>query len=256
MIRSTYLLRRKPGTTRRDFQRYWRDLHGPLVASHAATLGLLRCIQSHTIPDDAENGRMSGARGPMEPPYDGVEDIWYAGRAEMIAGQRSAEGRRATQAIVEDERAFVDLPRSPLWLSHELPQIDPPEDLIATEAGPLIKTCFAIRQRPELSVDQAQTYWRTEHAGLLGRIGSAGHIKRYVQVHRRDDEMEARLRAMRGTGVEPYIGLAELWLERDGAGTPEIERGWQLALDDERNFIDFARSAMWYCTEHVVVDNR
>jgi len=243
--------------TREDFQWHWRELHGPLVASRAATLGLIRYVQTHTIPDDADNARMSGARGPMEPPYDGVEDVWHADRAEMIAGLRSAEGRRAAEAIVEHERAFVDLPNSPLWFSHEYPQIDlAPENLVATETGSLIKTCFAIRQRPELSVDQAQLYWRTEHADLLRMIGSAGHIRRYVQVHRCDDEMELRLRAMRGTEVEPYIGHAELWLERDGASAPEIERGWQLALDDERNFIDFARSAMWYCTEHVAVDNR
>jgi hypothetical protein len=257
MIRSTYLLRRKPGMSRQDFQRCWLDLHGALVSSYAETLGLVRYVQTHTIADDAENARMSGARGPLEPPYDGIEDMWYAGRAEMVEGQRSEMGRRATQAIVEHEREFVDLPASPLWLSHALAQIDPaPVDLVATESGPLIKTCFAIRSLPELSVDRAQLYWRTEHADLVRRIGSAGHIKRYVQVHRCADEMEPRLRAMRGTEVEPYIGHAEMWLERDLASTPEIERGWRFALNDEREFIDFARSAMWYCTEHVVIDNR
>src|SRR2546430_8801425 len=38
MIRLTYVLRRLPSLSRAEFQQYWRNTHGPLIAKHATTL--------------------------------------------------------------------------------------------------------------------------------------------------------------------------------------------------------------------------
>ncbi|MGB0318481.1 MAG: EthD domain-containing protein, partial [Pseudomonadales bacterium] len=67
MLRLIYLLRRKPELSREAFQRYWRDQHGPLVASFATTLGIQRYVQVHSI-DDPANEAMAAARGGMEAP--------------------------------------------------------------------------------------------------------------------------------------------------------------------------------------------
>ena len=76
MLRLIYLLRRKPELSREAFQHYWRDQHGPLVASFATTLGIQRYVQVHTI-DDPANEAMATARGGMEAPYDGVAELWW-----------------------------------------------------------------------------------------------------------------------------------------------------------------------------------
>jgi hypothetical protein len=51
MIRLTYVLRRNPEMSREEFQKYWIENHGSLVASHARTLSMLRYVQGYTLED-------------------------------------------------------------------------------------------------------------------------------------------------------------------------------------------------------------
>lgn len=76
---------------------------------------------------------------------------------------------------------------------------------------------------------------------------------RYQQVHRFETPLEAALRAARGTEAEAYTGHAEAWFERGGSA-PEAAAAGRRAIEDERTFIDFARSAIWIGKEHVFVD--
>ena len=259
MIRLTYLLRRQPDVSRIEFQKYWHEVHGPLIAGFARKLGILRYVQVHTILDESKNEQHSGVRGKMENAYDGVEEIWWNNRNEMVEGLNSSVGNKIWQTIIEDEKRFIDLPNSPLWFNYEYPQVNPyPENIVATEFSLLIKSYYAIRHLNSLSLEQAQLYWRTFHGYLIRRIATGGLIKRYIQVHRYDDEMELYMRKSHGTIIAPYIGHAELWFnqnELDGTA-PEINMGWELAVEDESKFIDFARSSMWYGKEHVFVDYR
>src|SRR5215813_9719688 len=59
MIRLVFVLRRKPNLTRAEFQQYWRDIHGPLVAKHSTALNILRYVQLHTL-DDPINNQLAG----------------------------------------------------------------------------------------------------------------------------------------------------------------------------------------------------
>ncbi|MBL7166164.1 MAG: EthD domain-containing protein [Dehalococcoidales bacterium] len=258
MIRLTYLLRRKPNMSRAEFQKYWREVHGPLVASHAHTLNMLRYVQVHTLEED-QGEQLAGARGKMEEPYDGVAELWWNNRERAGDAHESEQGQAAARQLVEDEAKFIDLPNSPLWLGYEYPQVNPsPENLVATEMCSLVKFYFPLRHLASLTLEEAQLYWRTAHGPLIRRNAEAGHIKRYIQVHRYEDELENTLREVRGTITEPYTGHAELWFERTGMSvpTPERTRGGQLAVEDESKFIDFARSSMWLAKEHVFVDYR
>ena len=259
MIRLTFVLRRKPELSREDFQSYWRSTHGPLVAKHAQHLNVLRYVQVHTLEDPA-NDAMAAARGGMEPPYDGVAELWWRTREDLAAGLGSEEGQAAGDELLEDERRFIDLPSSPLWFNHEYPQVNPtPENLVATERSPYVKLFFCLRHLPEQKIEEAQLYWRTQHGPLIRAGAQAGRILRYVQVHRTPDELEHALRQARGTTAEPYTGHAELWFDRGslgGPGTPESALGARLAVEDERKFIDFKRSAMWIAKERVFIDRR
>ncbi len=260
MIRLTFVLRRKPGMSRAEFQQYWREVHGPLVASHATALAMHRYVQVHTL-DDPINDQLAGARGGMEPVYDGVAEVWWTNR-EALAGTFGTEaGRAAAQELVEDEARFIDLAQSPLWLAYEYPQVNPiPEELVARENSGLLKLFFCLRHPGTLSLDEAQLYWRTNHGPLIRGVASGMRMKRYLQVHRFEDEIEAQLRTSRGTTAAPYTGHAEAWFDRTDLAatgtTPEGQRAMQVAVEDESHFIDFPRSAMWVAKERVFVDRR
>jgi uncharacterized protein (TIGR02118 family) len=260
MIRLTYLLRRKPGSSLSEFQDYWRSIHGPLVARHATTLNILRYVQVHTI-DDPANQQLAGARGQMESPYDGVAELWWTSREALASSFSSAAGQAAGRELLEDESKFIDLPSSPLWLAYEYPQVNPiPEELVAREHSSLVKLFFCLRHPSKLTLEQAQLYWRTSHGPTIRGVAVAMRMRRYLQVHRYEDDLENELRASRGTRVAPYTGHAEAWFDRADLGlianTPEGKRAMQIAVEDEAYFIDFANSAIWLAKERVFIDRR
>jgi len=259
MIRLTFLLRRKQGTSLDEFQRYWRETHGPLVAKHATTLNILRYVQVHTL-EDPINDQLAGARGKMETPYDGVAELWWTNRDALMASFDSSAGREAGEELVQDEAKFIDLPNSPLWFNYEYPQVNPTEDLVAREHSPLLKLFFCLRHPSNLSLEQAQLYWRTNHGPTIRGVSLAMRMRRYLQVHRYEDDVEQRLRKRRETRVPPYTGHAEAWFDRGDlaamASSPEAKMAMQIAVEDERKFIDFANSAMWVAKERVFIDRR
>ena len=119
MIKLTFCLHRLPSLSRDEFQRYWREQHAPLVARHAATLRIRRYVQMHSLADgDPVNAGLRALRGGPED-YDGVAELWWDSLDDLAAATASDEGRAASLALLEDERRFIDLARSPLWLGRE-----------------------------------------------------------------------------------------------------------------------------------------
>jgi uncharacterized protein (TIGR02118 family) len=259
MIRLIFVLRRKPSLSRDEFQKYWHEVHGPLVASHATSLSILRYVQDHTV-DDPMNEQMARARGGMEPPYDGVAELWWTTRDVFATNVATSAGRTAAEELLEDEAKFIDLANSPLWLAYEYPQINPSEDMVARPSSGLVKIFFPLRHPPNLTLEQAQLYWRTNHGPIIRQLAGGSHLKKYFQVHRFEDPVEQQLRDARGTKVPSYTGHAEAWIDRAesaaAAGTPEAKRAAQLAVEDEANFIDFRNSSIWIAKERVVIDRR
>ena len=260
MIRLTFVLRRKAGMSLADFQRYWREVHGPFVAHHSTTLNILRYVQVHTL-EDPVNDQLASARGGMEPPYDGVAELWWTNREALTASFGSDAGRAAGKELLDDEARFIDLPNSPLWFNYEYPQVNPtPEEMVAREHSSLVKLFFCLRNTTNLSVDQAQLYWRTNHGPIIRGVASGMRLRRYLQVHRYEDDVEKQLRAGRKTAVDPYIGHAEAWFDRADlatiGSTPEGQRAMEIAVEDEAKFIDFKQSAMWIAKERVFIDRR
>jgi uncharacterized protein (TIGR02118 family) len=255
VVRLVYLLRRLPGTSLEDFQRYWREEHGPLVAYHQVRLGILRYTQAHRL-DTSANEQLAAARGGMEEPYDGVAELWWPSEEALVAAASTDTGRRAGEALLEDEGRFIDLARSPLWLAHEYPQVNPaPETVVARPASGIVKLHFPLRHPTGQSLAEAQLYWRATHGPLIRSMAPAMGMIRYQQVHRFESSVEAELRAARGTTVEAYTGHAEAWFDRlVTRGGPEAREAGARAVEDEANFIDFARSAIWLGKEHVFID--
>jgi uncharacterized protein (TIGR02118 family) len=117
MIKFVYCLRRLPPISREEFRRYWLETHGPLVRSHAGALRIRRYIQVHTL-ESPINDALRESRGTLEP-YDGVAELWWDSAEDLVAATTSPEGQRAAQDLLDDERRFIDLERSALWIGEE-----------------------------------------------------------------------------------------------------------------------------------------
>ena len=116
MLKLTFCLRRRPELSREAFQRYWRENHAPLVAKHAKVLRIHRYVQLHTV-DSPANAALRGSRGAPEE-YDGIAELWWESE-EDLAAATGPEAAAAGQELLEDERKFIDLANSPLWLGEE-----------------------------------------------------------------------------------------------------------------------------------------
>ena len=121
MIKLVFCLRRLPQLSRAEFQRYWYERHAPLVRSHAAALRIRRYVQTHTL-DHPLNAALRASRGGPEE-FDGVAELWWDDAEALAAATATPEGAAAGAALLEDERTFIDLERSPLFVAAERPII-------------------------------------------------------------------------------------------------------------------------------------
>ena len=257
MIRMVHLLRRKSGMAAADFQVYWRDEHGPRVASGQKRLNVLRYVQTHRDPASEEGDKSArAARGGMEHAYDGVSEYWWSSEQVLAAALGTAGGERAMQEIAADEAGFLDAALSPLWFAYEYPQVSIlRERAVARPKTGVMKVNFALRQKPGLGFDEAQLYWRTVHGPLLRQHAVARGMLCYQQVHRFDSGLSAELRARRGSTAEPYMGHAEAWFDRLSMPSgPEASDASAAAIADERNFIDLRNSSILTGKELVFID--
>jgi len=118
VIKLVFCLRRRADLSREEFQRYWSDHHAPLVRGYSEVLQLRRYVQVHTLPEGA-SAALGGSRGVEEDEYDGVAELWWESLEELTAAATTSEGRHAGAELLEDERRFIDLARSPIFLAEE-----------------------------------------------------------------------------------------------------------------------------------------
>ncbi len=102
-VKNVEFVRRRPGMSVEEFQRYWREVHGPLAARIPV---IRRYVQSHT--------RRSAYEGGRAPAWDGVAITWFDSTDAMRASARSPE-YAATRA---DEPNFV-APGPPFIITRE-----------------------------------------------------------------------------------------------------------------------------------------
>jgi uncharacterized protein (TIGR02118 family) len=103
-VKSVELVTRKPGMEVDAFQRYWREVHGPI----AATIPVLRrYVQSHV--------RRSAYAAGRAPAYDGAALTWFDDTQAMRVSAGTPEYAR-TRA---DEPSFLDTARLPVVITRE-----------------------------------------------------------------------------------------------------------------------------------------
>ena len=257
MIRLVFALRRKSEMTRQAFQDYWLTQHAPLVASLGTDLDIHRYVQTHTLTDSA-NKTAQQARGEMEPEYDGVAELWWESESDLEQTLKTKPAQRAAAALLADERKFIDLPNSPLWFAYEYPQINPtPEEIVAKTKSNIVRIFFPLRQQTKIEEQDARHYWLTHHGPIVRSLGAAAGTLCYRQVHRANSDLDANLRAARGTIAKPYLGHAEAWIDRASVpNTIEAKNANLAFIKDEHNFIDMNRSTIFFGKEHTIIDKR
>jgi hypothetical protein len=117
MIRLTFCLHKLEGLTLEQFHAYWREEHAALVLSKAAELGMKRYVQAHAV-HPRFNQALAAARGTMTA-YDGIADAWFDGMNAIEALGQNPVARAALGDLIRDEKRFIDLSRSSIFLAEE-----------------------------------------------------------------------------------------------------------------------------------------
>jgi hypothetical protein len=117
MIKLTFCLVRLPHLTRETFQDYWLTKHAPLVARHREVLRIQRYVQLHSA-DPAVSAETRKSRGGPDQ-FDGVAQLWWKSFDDLTAIAADPRATAAGRELLEDERKFIDLARSPLWWGEE-----------------------------------------------------------------------------------------------------------------------------------------
>lgn len=117
MVKLVFCLHRLESFTPAGFSTYWRDSHGPLVRSLTDTLRIRRYEQLHAAPGPVAES-LAAIRGATEV-FDGIAELWFDSESDIAAAAGTPAGRRAARTLLEDEKTFIDLPRSPIWLFRE-----------------------------------------------------------------------------------------------------------------------------------------
>jgi uncharacterized protein (TIGR02118 family) len=95
MIKRVTVVHARPGRDRAEVLRYWREVHGALVAK---VPGVKRYVQNHSI---------EGVRADSEPPFLGVGEVWFESRAEADRAQVTIEWI----AVMTDAASFMAMDR-------------------------------------------------------------------------------------------------------------------------------------------------
>jgi uncharacterized protein (TIGR02118 family) len=104
------MIKRKPGMDPAEFHDYWRQKHGPLVASTRSGQHAVRYEQNHRPL--ADYGR------PGTTDYDGVTEQWFVSLDDFYASLTEDDYR----LIDEDMRKFIDV-SSLAWLMTDEPDV-------------------------------------------------------------------------------------------------------------------------------------
>ena len=122
MIKLVYVVQARDDIALEEFHRYWREEHGPLVASVAEDIGARKYVQSHTI-DTPLNQTLVESRG-MAPIHQGITEVWWDSLEDLQTRMASDAGTKAAARLLEDEAKFIDFSRSTIFLTEEHPIFD------------------------------------------------------------------------------------------------------------------------------------
>ncbi len=115
MIKLTYCMHRLPQLTHQEFVDYWYERHAPVMRRHQEILRVKRYVQLCAAQTEL-NLRVARFRGGP-PAFDGIAEVWYDSWEAFSAAAIDPAAQGALGELLQDERRFVDLDRSPVWVN-------------------------------------------------------------------------------------------------------------------------------------------
>jgi len=115
VIELTFCMHRLPHLSHLEFVGYWHDWHAPLMRRHQAVLRVRRYVQL-CAAQSRLNARVAESRGGPAP-FDGIAEVWYESWEDFSAAASDPAARAAMRELLQDEKRFIDLARSPVWIN-------------------------------------------------------------------------------------------------------------------------------------------
>jgi len=109
VVKLIYCISKKPDMSVEEFQKYWRETHGPIAARIP---GVRRYVQCHVVPE------LYGAS--QTPGFDGAAELWW----DDLDSMRAAMGTPEVAAALEDEKNFIDHSRVASFVTIEKPVVE------------------------------------------------------------------------------------------------------------------------------------
>jgi len=103
MTKVLILFRKRSDLGMEEFQRYWKETHGPIAAKMP---GLRKYTQDHVIADPPQDDR----------PHDAIAELWFESAESFQAAMASPEG----QATMADAATFADMDSVRVVLAEEV----------------------------------------------------------------------------------------------------------------------------------------
>ena len=238
MIKLVCFIHRRPDVERAEFHRYWREVHGPLIASlPELARHVVRYEQNHRLESDY--ARDTYARyGDGEPAeFDGSTIMSFD---SMAAYEAFANEPLYAEQIAPDEARFMDRARTLFFFTDEAEtKLGGPRE----QAEAKLKLMALLRRKPGLPIEDFHAHWSGPHGDLFRDTPALrDRILAYHQSHRPAADYE------RDPATE-WDGLAEQWYRsleefEAGAGGPPFE---QIIVPDEERFIDRPATRFLLC---------
>lgn len=121
-----------------------------------------------------------------------------------------------------------------------------------------LKVTFCLRRLPSLTCEEFRDYWLNRHAALVFSLKDDLKIWKYVQSHPHPDALlSSNIQKSRGSPTG-YDGIAEVWWERledleVALSSAPGKNASKILYADERKFIDFANSPIWFAEEYEII---
>ncbi|MDO8671971.1 MAG: EthD domain-containing protein [Dehalococcoidia bacterium] len=117
----------------------------------------------------------------------------------------------------------------------------------------MIRLVYFLRRDRGMSLDDFHRYLRDIRGPLLAGHSTDLHIRRCVHSYFAELPQDEGARKGRGA-AEPYDALEEIWFDspEEAAVVFESDEGRRAAAElvrDESQFVDFARSSLWFAIE-------
>ncbi|MGG7565511.1 EthD family reductase [Rhodovulum sp. DZ06] len=143
------LLRKAAGLPEAEFDRHWREAHGPL----AARMPGLRAYQQHRVVNRDQFG-ISAARGAWE--LDGLSELHF----DDLGAMRAAIASPAFGGALKDEAAFLGDVHLVACETHEVVPFDAGD-------GPCVTRLTLLRRKRGMSVAEFRHEWLEVHAAMV-----------------------------------------------------------------------------------------